>query len=59
MEILAGTLDEAVFRGHWGKMLAESVDGHFWAKNAIRGVTDQVAVGKLYEEASKSAEWKG
>lgn len=31
-----------------GKALSEPIGGHLWLENAIKGVTDEVKVGKKY-----------
>ena len=51
MEVTTGSLDEEVLLGEWGRVLAEAVDGHCWGLNAVRGVTDQVRVGRLFEKS--------
>lgn len=33
-----------------GKLLCEPVGGHLWLENAIKGVTDEVKIGKKYLE---------
>lgn len=37
-----------------GKILSQPMNGHFWCNNAIKGVTDIVENGQLYEKGSDS-----
>ena len=60
VEILVGTLDEEVLRVKWGGVLAVAERGHYWAKNAIKGVTDLEGLGRgrFFVEGSEGAEIK-
>ena len=49
-----GSLDEDVLLGRWGKVLVQMANGNFWCRNAVKGVTDQVLEGKLFEMGSGS-----
>lgn len=57
VEIMLGSVDEDFLleksNGELGRLLCEPANGHFWCKNAVKGVTD-VMPGKKYEEGSKS-----
>lgn len=59
VELLLGSLDEDfLFRGDVGqsigKVLSRFTNGHFWCKNAVKGVTDVVTEGNLHERGSDS-----
>lgn len=54
VEVLTGGVDEDVLRGRWGGVLAVAADGHCWGGNAVKGVTDRVGGGKVFEEGSGS-----
>jgi len=59
VELMLGSVDEEyLFKGEGGqeigKVLSQAVNGHFWCANALKGVTDVVRDGKLFEGSSDS-----
>ena len=62
VEVTLGSVDERdllkKMDGELGRLLCHPAGGHFWSKNAIKGVTD-VMPGKKYPESSNSEEMEG
>ncbi|KAL2047692.1 hypothetical protein N7G274_000734 [Stereocaulon virgatum] len=62
VEITLGSVDERdllnKMDGELGRLLSHPAGGHFWSKNAIKGVTDLMP-GKKHPESSELEEMKG